>query len=173
MRAAAPAVMRRWRSSRSGSIVAKNSASCSSATSMPTEYDALLIHAWTLTWAIESLDLICERNGWVTNPSQSAGNTSIPAILVRGDHFFLDLLPTLGTRLFTAAFTFFCSAGVPYWATLARAFRACALSGIGYLRLPGRANSFLLNFLRCFVLRSFAMVHHYPPVQPVNPLMGG
>src|ERR1035437_3537032 len=106
-------------------------------------------------------------------PVQSAGNTSIPAILVRGDHFILDLLPTLGNRRFTAAFTFFCSAGVPYWATLARAFRACALSGIGYLRLPGRANSFLLNFLRCFVLRSFAMVHHYPPVQPVNPLMGG
>src|SRR5664280_3632334 len=52
MRATAPAVMRRWRSSRSGSIVAKNSASCSSATSMPTAYDALLIHAWTLSNAV-------------------------------------------------------------------------------------------------------------------------
>ena len=62
---------------------------------------------------------------------------------------FLLFLPMLGNRLFTAAFTFFCSASVPFCATRARAFRAWALSGIGYLRSSGSANDFLLSFLRC------------------------
>ena len=42
----------------------------------------------------------------------------------------------LGKRFFTAALTFLCSAGVPFCATLASAFRAWALSGIGYFRDP-------------------------------------
>ena len=67
----------------------------------------------------------------------------------------LRLLPRLGNRFRTAAVTFFCSAGVPCCATRASALRAWALSGIGYLRLPGSANVFLLSFLRFFVLLRF------------------
>ena len=84
-------------------------------------------------------------------------------------HFFLDFIPILGNRFFTAAFTFFCCAGVPVCATRASAFRACALSGIGYLRLPGRANCFLLSFLRCWVVRSLATGDPYPPIRPSTP----
>ena len=60
----------------------------------------------------------------------------------------------LGKRFLTAALTFFCSAGVPFWATRARALRACALSGIGYLRFPGSANDFLLSFFRSLAVSS-------------------
>ena len=65
---------------------------------------------------------------------------------------FLFFFPMLGKRFRTAALTFFCSAGVPCCATRASALRAWALSGIGYLRLPGRANDFLFSFFRSFVL---------------------
>jgi hypothetical protein len=64
--------------------------------------------------------------------------------------FLPFFLPMLGNFFFTAALTFFCSSLVPCWATRASALRAWALSGIGYLRLPGRANDFLLSFLRFF-----------------------
>src|SRR6478736_2646852 len=76
----------------------------------------------------------------------------------------------LGKRLCTAALTFFCSALVPCCATRARALRACALSGIGYLRLPGSANDVRDSFLRCLVLlRSFDMTYRYPGAGPDNP----
>jgi hypothetical protein len=46
----------------------------------------------------------------------------------------------------TAALTFFCSASEPSCATRTSALRARALSGIGYVRLPGRAKDLLLSF---------------------------
>ncbi len=75
----------------------------------------------------------------------------------------------LGKRFFTAAFTFFCSAGVPFWATRANAFRAWALSGMGYFRLPGNANAFLLNFFRSLVLSCFGMIAQCPPMAAATP----
>jgi hypothetical protein len=59
-------------------------------------------------------------------------------------------LPTLGKRFFTAALTFFCSAGVPFCATLASASRACALSGIWILSLTGQGERFLTQLLAVF-----------------------
>src|SRR6478735_8131987 len=91
----------------------------------------------------------------------------------------------LGNRFFTAALTFRFSSLLPNWATLASALRAWALSGIGYLRLPGSANEDLLSFLRSLVLlRSFAMDRQVPastvrqtqlpiPVRTVRALSGG
>ena len=37
--------------------------------------------------------------------------------------FLASFLPILGKRFFTAALTFFCSAGVPFWATRVKALR--------------------------------------------------
>ena len=82
--------------------------------------------------------------------------------IVRRAYFFLAFFPILGKRLFTAALTFFCSAGEPCCATRANAFRACALSGIGYFRLPGRANDDLLNLFRSLVFNSLAIFRCYP-----------
>lgn len=82
---------------------------------------------------------------------------------VSGQDFLDFFLPIPGKRFLTAAFTFFCSVAVPFWATRAKAFRACALSGIGYLRFPGNANDFLLSFFRSLVLSSFAMRSNFAP----------
>ena len=68
----------------------------------------------------------------------------------------------LGNRFVTAAFTFFCSAGVPFWATRARALRAWALLGIGYFRLPGSANDFELSFFRSLVLLKSLLIIRFP-----------
>ena len=59
----------------------------------------------------------------------------------------LSFLPMLGNRFFTAALTFFCSALVPCCATRASALRACALSGIGYLRLARQGERLLAQLL--------------------------
>src|SRR4051794_18305625 len=92
-----------------------------------------------------------------------------------------------GKRFFTADLTFFCSALVPFWATRAKALRACALSGIGYLRFPGRANDFLPNFFRSLLLRFFLLTRRllcrstplrcgpiagrYPDAATLNPMI--
>lgn len=46
------------------------------------------------------------------------------AVVRSSDHDFFFFFPMLGKRFFTAALTFFCSAGDPFCATRARALRA-------------------------------------------------
>jgi hypothetical protein len=105
-------------------------------------------------------------------------NCTPPARGVVGCSYDFDFLllffflPMLGNRFFTAARTFFCSAGVPFWATRASALRACALSGIGYLRFPGNANNFLLSFFRSLVLRSLAIFVAFPSHVAGNQIAG-
>ena len=55
----------------------------------------------------------CERTRVLNNPSQPL-NTSVSVMIVRRYHFFFEFFLKLGNLLFTAVFTFFCSAGVPY-----------------------------------------------------------
>jgi hypothetical protein len=74
--------------------------------------------------------LLCNQNnafrslGCNTNlcsrPLMKAATTAEPS----SDHDFFFFFPMLGKRFFTAALTFFCSAGVPFCATRARALRA-------------------------------------------------
>jgi hypothetical protein len=100
--------------------------------------------------------------GLVTPGGASARYRNGPSTLTRAYDFLVFCFPMLGNRFLTASLTVRCSAEVPCWATRASALRACALSGIGYLRFPGNANDFLLSFFRSLVLSSFAMLLLYP-----------
>jgi len=84
-------------------------------------------------------------------------------LLLRSFLGFLAALAQAGITLPDCGLDFLLLVGVPCCATRALAFRACALSGMGYLRFPGSANDLFFSFLRSLVLlRSLAMTSVLP-----------
>src|SRR5699024_5478635 len=73
-------------------------------------------------------------------------------------------LPMDGYFRRTAARTRLFSAGAPSWLTPDHAFRASALSCLGYLRLPVRAKDFFASLFRLPVFSRAIVVHLRPPV---------